>query len=174
VDCDFFSARPLDRAALRRACPPLVAARTLQDEPDTLTVVVEQTGYPVKLSFFGGLDFGRVGEPIRAVGHAPVASKLDLLGTKLATVTQRIEARDYIDIAELLRSGLSINDGVAAMLGLYGVQASGMQSVKTLAWFRDGGLEESLPADVKATLKEAALSFRPETTALPRLSTQLD
>ena len=29
---------------------------------------------------------------------------------KLATVTQRIEARDYIDIAALLRSGLNHDD----------------------------------------------------------------
>lgn len=174
VDFDFFSAEPLNRAALRRACPLLVEAKTLQDEPDTLTVVVENSGDPVKLSFFGGIDFGRVGDPVRTPGHVLVASTIDLLGTKLATVTQRIEARDYVDIAALLQSGLSINEGVAAMLGLYGTQASGLQSVKTLTWYRDGGLDQALSEEVKRTLREAALAFLPETTALPRRSNRLD
>ena len=174
ADFDFFSPDRLDRAALRRAYPVLAGAKTLQDEPDTLTVVVDDVGDPVKLSFFGGIDFGRVGEPVRTAGHAPVASPIDLLGTKLATVTQRIEARDYVDIAALLQSGLTIDDGVAAMLALYGPQASGMQSVKTLTWYRDGGLDETLPPDVKHLLREAALAFRPETTAAPKRSSRLD
>ena len=173
VDFDFFSDEPLDRAALRRACPPLARAKTLQDAPDTLTVVAEEAGEPVKLSFFGGIDFGRVGDPERTEGHPPIASRLDLLATKLATLTQRIESRDYIDIAALLTAGLTINQGVAAMLALYGVQVSGMQSVKTLTWFRDGGLEQSLPTEVKEILREAALAFRPETTSLPRRSNRL-
>ncbi len=134
-------ADPLDRAALRRACPLLVAARTLQEEPDTLTVVADKDGAPVKLSFFGGIDFGRVGDPVRVPERPPIASRLDLLGTKLATVTQRVEARDYLDIAALLASGLTINDGVAALLALYRNQASGLQSVKTIVWFQDGGLD---------------------------------
>ncbi len=174
VDFDFFSTDSLDRAALRRACPVLTGARTLQDEPDTLTVVVESEGDPVKLSFFGGIDFGRVGEPLRSSGHAPIASPIDLLGTKLATVTQRIEARDYVDIAALLQSGFTINDGVAAMAALYGPQASGLQSVKTLTWYRDGGLEEALPEAVKKILRDAALAFRPETPPAVKLSSRLD
>jgi hypothetical protein len=174
IDFDFFSTDPLDRAALRRACPPLREARTLQDEPDTLTVVVEEGGDPVKLSFFGGIDFGRVGEPTRLPSHVPIASRIDLLGTKLATVTQRIEARDYIDVAALLASGLTINDGVAALLALYGPRASGLQSVKTLTWYRDGGLDEALAADVKNALRAAALAFRPETTAATKRSHRLD
>lgn len=174
VDFDFFSSARLDRPALRRSCPVLAGAKTLQDEPETLTVVVDETGDPVKVSFFGGIDFGRVGEPVRGVGHPPIASPIDLLGTKLATITQRIEARDYVDIAALLQSGLTIDEGVAAMLALYGRQVSGMQSVKTLTWYRDGGLEEMLSDQVKRILRDAALAFRPETTAAPKRSDRLD
>src|SRR5207237_3056097 len=116
---------------------------------------------PIKLSFFGGIGFGRVGEPVRIRGIARIASRLDLLGTKLATVTQRIEARDYIDIAALLGSGLTINEGVAALLALYGPQASGLQSVKTIAWFRDGGLDQVLPPDVRDVLTRAAAAYDP-------------
>ncbi len=174
LDFDFFSTDPLDRSALRRHCRLLTEAKTLQEESDTLTVVVEKAGEPLKLSFFGGITFGRVGEPIRVAGEATIASRLDLLGTKLATVTQRVEPRDYIDIAALLASGLTINDGVAALLALYGNQASGLQSVKTIAWFKDGGLDALLPADVKEQLTLAAAQYDPHTPPAPKLSPRLD
>jgi hypothetical protein len=129
---------------------------------------------PIKVSFFGGIDFGRVGEPERVNGVARIASRLDLLGTKLATVTQRIEPRDYVDIAALLASGLTINDGVGALLALYGTRASGVQSVKTIAWFKDGGLDESLPAAVRDLLTRAAAAYDPHTPATPKRSARLD
>ena len=175
VDFDFFCLDPLDRPALRRVCPLLAAARTLQEEPNTLTVVVDKDGAPVKLSFFGGIDFGRVGDPVRIPNRPPIASRLDLLGTKLATVTQRVEARDYFDIAALLASGLTINDGVAALLALYRNQASGLQSVKTIVWFQDGGLDVALPLEVKDRLLRAAASYDPRTgPPLPLRSLRLD
>ena len=141
---------------------------------DTLTVVAEKAGVPIKLSFFGGIGLGRVGEPLRVNGVARVASRLDLLATKLATVTQRIEPRDYVDIAALLTAGLSINEGVAALLALYGNQASGLQSVKTIAWFRDGDLEAVLPGDVRELLTRAAAAYDPRTPPAPKRSARLD
>jgi Nucleotidyl transferase AbiEii toxin, Type IV TA system len=174
LDFDFFSSDPLDRRALRDACRVVAHGKTLQDEPDTLTVVVEKGGVPVKLSFFGGIDFGRVGEPVRIPGRATIASRLDLLGTKLATITQRIEPRDYIDVAALLASGLTIDAGVAALLALYGNQANGLQSVKTMAWFKDGDLESLLPQDVRDTLTRAAAAYDPRTPPAPLLSPRLD
>ncbi len=136
--------------------------------------MAEVGGAPIKLSFFGGIDFGRVGEPVRIAGLARIASRLDLLGTKLATVTQRIEARDYVDIAALLASGLSINEGVAALLALYGKQASGLQSVKTIAWFKEGGLETLLPAGTREVLTRAAAAYEPATPAATKRSARLD
>jgi hypothetical protein len=174
LDFDFFAAAPLDRSALRRASRTVAGGKTLQDEPDTLTIVVEKAGNPVKVSFYGGVDFGRVGEPTRVPGRPPIASPLDLLATKLATITQRVEARDYLDVAALLDSGLTIDQGVAAMLALYGRQASGLQSVKTIAWFQDGDLETLLPKAVRDTLTRAAASYDPGTPAAPRRSPRLD
>ena len=173
-DFDFFSSDPVDRDALRGGARCLAEAKTLQDEPDTLTVVAEKAGEPIKLSFFGGIGFGRVGEPVRIRGIARIASRLDLLGTKLATVTQRIEPRDYIDIAALLGSGLTINEGVAALLALYGNQASGLQSVKTIAWFKDGNLEALLSAEVRNLLTRAAASYDPSTPPAVKRSSRLD
>lgn len=174
LDFDLFSSDSLDRKALRSSSRCIAAARTIQDEPDTLTVIAEKGQQPIKVSFFGGIKFGRVGEPILIPGKAAIASLVDLFGTKLATVTQRIEARDYLDIAAILASGVDINDGVAALLALYGEQASGAQSIKTMTWFKDGGLEAVLPEESKKRLMAAAKRFDPATQPLPKRSSRLD
>ncbi len=43
-----------------------------------------------------------------------------------------------------------------------------------LAWYRDGGLDEELSDEVKKVLRDAALAFRPETTAATKRSNRLD
>lgn len=174
LDFDFFSSDSLDRLALRRSCAAIADAKTLQDEPDTLTVVAQKCGEPLKLSFFGGIPFGRVGEPVRLPSGVVIASLLDLLGTKLATITQRIESRDYVDVAALLAAGVHINDGIAALLALYGNQANGLQSAKTIAWFADGDLERLLPLEVRELLTRAATAYDPHTEPARTLSPRLD
>ena len=59
VDFDFFSSWPVDQAKLRAALPFLRHTTVRQDQPNTFEVA---TKAGVKVSFFGGLDFGRVGE----------------------------------------------------------------------------------------------------------------
>ena len=82
VDFDFFSSEPLDVDALfELSC--FAGAEILQREPDTLTVSTRPSGrsQPVKVSFFGGVDTGRVGDPQRTDdGVVLVASLLDLFG----------------------------------------------------------------------------------------------
>jgi hypothetical protein len=109
IDFDFFATAALDKAALRNEMPSLSNALVLQDEPNTLVVSVAVSGEPVKLSFFGGLALGRVGEPrVTHDGTLLVASLVDLLATKLKAILDRAEAKDYIDIAALLRAGIPL------------------------------------------------------------------
>lgn len=66
VDFGFFTDQPLDRIAIHTAFPFLDRSQVLQDQPDTFTVVVpggDSHDHPIKVSFFGALGFGRVGEP---------------------------------------------------------------------------------------------------------------
>ena len=68
IDFDFFTEKPLQRSTLDSAFPFLKGARFLQEQPNTLTVLVspgETNGEGVKVSFFGNLDFGRIGKPQR-------------------------------------------------------------------------------------------------------------
>lgn len=139
VDFDFFSAEPLDTERLF-GLPLLHAAETLQAEPDTLTVSLAPRGIgPVKLSFFGGIDTGRIGVPDRTDDDVIwVASMLDLLATKLKVLLQRVSARDYVDIAAILESGLCLADGLGAATALYGRQFPPMDAVKALGYFEEG------------------------------------
>ena len=137
VDFDFFSSEPLDFESLF-ALPFVRDAEVLQREPATLTVSAPraESVAPVKVSFFGGLDMGRVGHPQQTDdGVVWVSAVLDLFATKLKVLLQRIAARDYEDIAAILRSGITLEDGLGATVALYGPQFPPMEAVKTLVWF---------------------------------------
>jgi len=153
VDFDFFAHEPLDRSALRRALPWLGSADILQDEPGTLTVLAPQG---VKVSFFGGLQVGRVGEPEETEdGVAVVASLDDLLAFKLKLLVQRVEAKDYLDVAAILGSGLPLERGLAAAEALFAPGLPPMVVLKALTYFEGGDLS-SLPAGVRDRLVAAA------------------
>jgi hypothetical protein len=63
------------------------------------TVLAKRAGTTVKVSFFGAINIGRVGEPETTEdGAVRVASLLDLGGTKVKTLVQRVEAKDYRDL----------------------------------------------------------------------------
>lgn len=163
VDFDFFTERPLNQQGLRAALPFLANTHTLQESPDTLTVLSiseADSEAGVKLSFFGGIDFGRVGAPdYTADGVLQVASLQDLMATKLKVVLQRVEAKDYRDIAAMIDSGVDLSDGLAAAKQMFGNQFQPAESLKALTWFRGGDLD-TLTTDERNTLIDAASSVR--------------
>ena len=139
VDFDFFSSAAIDFDALFEL-PLLAGAEVLQRAPDTLTASTKPgaTG-PVRISFFGGIDIGRVGRPDRtADGVLQVASLLDLFGTKLKVLLDRVAAKDYLDLAAILRSGTRLRDGLGAATALYGNRFPPADAVKALAYFGEG------------------------------------
>lgn len=98
VDFDFFTDRLLDKRSLEDALPFLPTSLVIQETPDTLSLLVapsSQSGQSVKVSFFGGINMGRVGEPeLTDDGVLLVASLDDRMATKLKVILQRTEARD--------------------------------------------------------------------------------
>jgi predicted nucleotidyltransferase component of viral defense system len=95
----------------------------------------------VKLSFFGEVGMGRVGAPSQTDdGILSVASPLDLLATKLKVIMQRAEAKDYIDIAQLLRDGSSLSQGLGAARSMYGSAFAPAECLRALTFYDDGDL----------------------------------
>jgi hypothetical protein len=173
VDFDFFTEAPLDRDALRAALPFVARSMVVQDRPDAWTMLtpVEGGDRPqVKISFFGGLTFGRVGEPERSAdGVLLAASITDLLATKVKVVLQRAEAKDYRDVARMLEAGARLADGLAAARAMYGPNFQPSEALRALVFFKDGDLG-SLSEREKVTLVTAATEVRalPEARILSR------
>ncbi len=148
VDFDFFTEKPLDQDELRRAFAFLETSKVIQSQPDTLSVLVPALESSVKLSFFGLIGIGRAGVPsCTHDGVLAVASLLDLLATKLKVVQQRIEAKDYQDIAAILRSGIRLEDGLAAAAEMYSPAFQPSEAVKALTYFEGGDLSRLAAAD---------------------------
>lgn len=77
-------------------------------------------GAPVKVSFFGNLGFGQMEEPeITDDSALKIASVIDIMASKLKTILQRSESKDFSDIAEILRSGVSLETGLGASRAVY-------------------------------------------------------
>ena len=67
-------------------------------------------------------------------------SPMDLLATKLKTILQRAEAKDYRDIAALLRAGSDLATGLDAARTLFGPNFQPGEALKALVYFADGDL----------------------------------
>jgi Nucleotidyl transferase AbiEii toxin, Type IV TA system len=159
VDFDWFSSR---RGLLPRIVVFLARFprhRILQQDVRMLTASVTLAKEPVKLSFFEDLKLGRVGKPDRCDNGVFIASPLDLLATKLKTIQQRAEAKDYLDIDALLRSGLDLRLGISAAQALY-PEINPLWTAKTVGWFAEGDLESELPKAAKARLTAAAMEWK--------------
>lgn len=163
VDFDFFTDKPLDREVLKAAFPFIARSVVLQDQSDTFTVLVSGDAAQdehIKVSFFGALGFGRIGEPEATDdGVLHVASLDDLMATKLKVMLQRVEAKDYQDIAAMLKAGVSLAKGLAAARAMYGHDFQPSESLKALVFFEGGDLH-ALSREDKEALIEAASTVR--------------
>jgi hypothetical protein len=160
VDFDFFSERPLEKDELRRVLPFAGAPGTtvLQDQPNTYVFLTADE--KVKVSFFGGINFGRIGEPeLTNDGVLQAASLEDLMALKLKVILDRVEAKDYRDVAALITAGLSLERGLSGTAALYGSNFAPAESLKALVHFKGGDLE-TLSVTEKKTLIEAVRSIR--------------
>jgi hypothetical protein len=162
VDFDFFCDRALAREEIRAAFSFVRRATTLQESKDTLVVMVPGSGSRdgVKVSFFGGMSFGRIGDPLLCDdGVMQVASLDDLMTHKLKVILQRSEKKDYQDIAAMIRAGCPVARGLAGARVLFGNAFQPAASLKALTYFKDGDLGKLSGTD-RNTLIEAARSVR--------------
>ncbi len=154
IDFDFFTERPLDKAALRKTLELLESSEVIQDEAETLSVLVGG----VKVSFFGGLSFGRYGEVGVTLDEVlSVASLDDLLALKIKVLFQRSESKDYLDIAALLSADVSLERGLATATQMFRPDLSPAIALKALTYFEGGDLTE-LSEDCKRVILQAVRS----------------
>lgn len=142
IDFDFFSDKKLNKELLRDTFSFFKTSTLLQDREESLTVAVPfLDSIPVKISFFGNLSFGRIGEPRSTCdGVMQVASLEDLMATKLKFLFQRVESKDYIDIADMIQARVSLPHGLAAASAMFGSAFQPSECLKALTYFHGGDL----------------------------------
>jgi Nucleotidyl transferase AbiEii toxin, Type IV TA system len=169
VDFDFFSAQQVDAQRLRAVLSFVRSATVRQESTNTFEI---ETAAGVKVAFFGGLEFGRVGRPQRtADGVMCVASLDDLMATKVKVILQRSESKDYRDIAAMLRAGVRLEIGLAAAEKMFQPTFPPAESLKALVYF-EGGDMARLSVEDRAVLIKAAgcVKSLPAVTISPSLA----
>lgn len=160
IDFDFFRSQRLDKARLH-AFAFMRDARTVQEDENTLVVSAVRASGPVKISFFGGLNIGRLDPPLSTSdGVLLVASMHDLLATKLKAILDRAEAKDYLDISAMLAAGVSLERSLGAFAAMYDKDAG--LALRALGYFRDGDLPSLAMVD-----QDRLRAARDRVTAIP-------
>lgn len=169
ADFDFFSAEPFVPDALIWQLPFAEGAEIVQKAQNTLCIRTREPD-AVLISFFGGLRLAQIELPDRCAGtRVYVASPRDLFATKLNTIFQRAEAKDYLDVFALLESGLTLSEGLAYARAVYGPGFNPMLPLKALTFFADGDLP-SLPEHVRRRLLESAVAVNEIPVVVPAFS----
>jgi len=163
IDFDFFSAAPLDKTLLQASFDFMREAQTLQEDPHTFVIAAKTAFGPVRISIFGTMEIGHVNAPMKTTdGVLLVASLDDLMATKLKTILDRAEAKDYRDIAAMLTAGISLEKGLGAFSVMFGKDPA--LPLRALGYFKDGDLP-TLPRSDQDILQKA----RDRVAAIPNV-----
>jgi hypothetical protein len=146
LDFDFFRAEALDKNQLRTSFAFVRDAQIIKEDPNTLVIEPVMPSGPVKISYFGNLEIGRVNEPLQTSDSVLLVASLDdLMATKLKATLDRAEAKDYRDIAAMISAGVSLERGLAAFSKMFGNDPA--LPLKALGYFKDGDLPDLSEAD---------------------------
>jgi len=147
--------------------PCLKDAKVIQSSKNTLSCIVDLNS-PIKISFFGGLGLGRVGEPDKAEDTGIyIASVLDIAATKMLSVCQRTSAKDFVDVDALLRAGVSLQDALGAACAVFGNRFNPVLPLKALAFLEDANLA-SVHQSIRDNLRRAV--YNVDLDSIPRFS----
>jgi hypothetical protein len=177
IDFDFFSRRSFQPLELTRSISYLADQTVTQQSASTLSCDIGTGSGVVKISFFGGLSLGQIETPdiVKSNGIA-VASLRDLFGMKCATVPQRNEVKDYLDIYALITSGhIDLAEGIACARAIYGRQYNPVLTLQALSFFDDlnDPLSEDIKAGLHAAVRSVSLQDLPAVTAPQKIGANL-
>jgi hypothetical protein len=169
IDFDFFSSRSFQPFDLVRSVPYLLNQTITQQSESTLSCDISTAQGTVKISFFGGLSLGQIQPPDRVESNdIVVASLIDIFGTKCATIFQRNEIKDYLDIHALITDGkIDLAIGIAAARAIYGHRYNPVLTLQALSYFDDlpDPLPQGVRVDLLAAVRSVSLQNLPTLTA---------
>ena len=161
VDFDFFTAESFVPTDLASDLSWLGQLTINQASPDNLSITTQDA---VNLSFVGALGIASVAEPSLVQENGLViASTFDLAGIKAKAILDRSEWRDYVDIATLLRDGVTVPEMIGYATTIFEPKFAfpGAVFLRSLVWFGDGTAND-VPDDMKRELERAVAVVGPD------------
>lgn len=155
IDFDFFSSRDFDPEELLKTIPYLKNAGIDQLEKGTLSVSVKPTpdSQRVHLSFFH-VDLPQIKAPKLVDNTIRVASIIDVFGMKCATISQRVERKDYLDINAIIKEGgYALNEGLGAAQAIYGRSYIPETTLRALSDTNGLNLDDKIIKEINGHLK---------------------
>ncbi len=155
-DFDFFSAESFSPTELLAEMAWLGRVNVSRTSANNLEFV---TADGVRFAFFGGMRIQSVAEPsIVEENGLVVASVFDLAGTKAKTILDRSEWKDYVDLAAILRVGLSLTDVIGYATAIFDplFEFPSAAFLRSLVYFEEGTAGD-VPADVRRELELAVV-----------------
>ena len=135
-DFDFFKTDKVDLGRLQGAVRELGPCETLQEESNTLTVLLRG----VKISFFMIRD--RFVYPATPFSFFGVADVRDIALMKMVAIANRGSRKDFVDLYEILRQGHSLQGLLELLPRKYGEgRVNDYQILKSLVFFDDAERE---------------------------------
>jgi hypothetical protein len=157
VDFDLFSSEYFEEKELIEGIAWTRQGQVTQRTENTLSLLMPEEN-DLRVSFFGGLTLGRVADPdLDENDTIAIASINDIAAMKLAVITQRAAERDYIDLAAILKSGVSLAYALGCAKAVYRNRFDPVLGLKALSYF--GDLPE-LPKETAEFLQKAAADVR--------------
>jgi hypothetical protein len=151
IDFDFFSNRSFQSdEILSHLSSTFLVKEVFQTGSNLLTCSIESNDMPVLFSFFGNLGIGSLQKPLlQDSNNLKIASLEDLFVMKLKAILGRVEEKDFIDIAALLRSKLSLEKALSGFEVIFPSQASPSILLRTLSYLGDERLKNLSSQDIK-------------------------
>ncbi len=172
VDFDFFTKRSFDNDIIKESFIFGKNSEVIQQSKNTLTLL---TSGSVKISFFGGINFCNETNTLLCDDNKiKIASLDDLMATKLKVLFDRVEAKDYQDIAAMLRNGICLKKGLSTARSMFGNNFQPSEALRALTFFKGGDLDK-LSANDKNTIIESVKKVDEiQQTALQSSDSQID
>ena len=161
IDFDFFSNRSFQSdEILAHLSSTFQVEEVFQSGSNLLTCSIISDDVPVLFSFFGNLGIGSLQKPLlQDSNNLKIASLEDLFVMKLKAILGRIEEKDYIDIAALLRSKFSLEKALSGFAVIFPSQATPSILLRTLSYLVDERLKNLSNEDINR-IKDAVSNIK--------------
>lgn len=133
IDFDFFSSEKFSEEKLFSLFPWLKNCIKTQNSENSYSYI---TDFNAKITFLGNFAIGRIGCPDMDTDTGiQIASAEDIFALKLRAAHDRVAIKDFIDIAEFIRQGYSLEKAILGAQTLIQGMPPAQFTLQMLTWY---------------------------------------